>query len=87
MEVLHTCCCGIAVHKKFVVACLLCQGDDGATHKVVRTFSTMTHELLTLADWLLEAGCTHIAMESTGSYSKPLYNLLEGQCEILVVNA
>ena len=47
----------------------------------------MTHDLLALSDWLLAAGCTHVAMESTGVYWRPVYNLLEGQCALLVVNA
>lgn len=87
MEVMHACCCGLDVHKKFVVACLISLGTDGSPHKEVRTFGTMTQELLGMADWLSEAGCSHIAMESTGYYSKPLYNLLEDAFEVLVVNA
>jgi transposase len=55
--------------------------------KEIRTFRTMTADLLALADWLQEAGCTHVAMESTGVYWRPVYNLLEGQFELLVVNA
>jgi transposase len=87
MDVMHACCCGLDVHKKFVVACLISRAADGSTHKEIRTFSTMTQELLSMADWLSAAGCSHVAMESTGCYSKPLYNLLEGQFEVLVVNA
>lgn len=87
MEVMHACCCGLDVHKKFVVACLISFGTDGSPQKEIRTFGTMTQELLGMADWLAEAGCSHIAMESTGYYSKPLYNLLEDAFEVLVVNA
>lgn len=82
MEVVHERCCGLDVHKKVVVACLMV----GRT-KEVRSFSTMTSGLLELSDWLLASGCTHVAMESTGSYWKPVYNLLEGNVTLLVVNA
>jgi transposase len=87
MEVLHRCCCGLDVHKDTVVACLLQPEAEGRRHKEVRTFGTMTDDLLALADWLRAAGCTQAAMESTGVYWKPVYNLLEGQCAVLVVNA
>jgi transposase len=87
MEVVHERCCGLDVHKKTVVACLVTPGRGGQPTREVRTFSTMTRELLALSDWLLAAGCTHAAMESTGSYWKPVYNLLEGSFELLVVNA
>jgi transposase len=87
MEVVYPCCCGLDVHKKRVVACLLTPGPDGTPRKEVRTFSTMTEDLLMLGDWLTGAGCTHVAMESTGVYWQPIYNLLEGELELLVVNA
>lgn len=87
MEVVHERCCGLDVHKKTVVACLVTPGRGGQPTREVRTFSTMTRELLALSDWLVAAGCTHAAMESTGSYWKPVYNLLEGSFEVLVVNA
>jgi transposase len=87
MEVLHRCCCGLDVHKRTVVACLLQPATDGRRSKEMRTFGTMTTDLLALADWLRAAGCTQVAMESTGIYWKPVYNLLEGQCSLLVVNA
>lgn len=86
MQVVHDRCCGLDVHKKTVVACLLAPGD-GTTGKEVRSFSTMTRDLLHLADWLAAARCTHVAMESTGSYWKPVYNILEASCTVLVVNA
>ncbi len=82
MEVLYRCCAGLDVHAKTVVVCLI---QDG--RKEVRTFSTMTDDLLALSDWLVEAGCTHVAMESTGVYWKPVFNLLEGLLEVLLVNA
>jgi transposase len=87
MQVLYPCCCGLDIHKKFVVACVLRTAPDGSGQKETRTFSTMTTELLALGDWLRALGCTHVAMESTSSYWRPLYNLLEGQFELLVANA
>lgn len=82
MHVVYDCCCGMDVHAKTVVACLLKQGK-----KEIRTFSTMTVDLLQLLDWLLGAGCTHVAMESTGVYWKPVCNILEGHLSVLLVNA
>ena len=87
MEVVHERCCGLDVHKKTVVACLVTPGAGGQPTREVRTFSTMTKDILALSDWLRQAGCTCAAMESTGSYWKPVYNLLEGSFELLVVNA
>jgi len=86
MEILHECCCGLDVHKGTVVACLL-RGGGRQGHKEVRTFGTRTADLLALADWLQAAGCTHVAMEATGGFWKPVYNILEGQCALLVANA
>jgi transposase len=82
MEVLHECCGGLDVHAKTVVACLIEKG-----HKQIRTFSTMTDELLQLLDWLVKAGCTHVAIESTGVYWKPVFNILEGVLTVILVNA
>lgn len=87
MQVVYRSCCGIDVHKKMVVACLLTVNEAGELKKEIRTYSTMTVDLLKLLDWLLTHGCTHVAMESTGVYWKPLFNLMEGQLEVLVVNA
>jgi transposase len=87
MDVVHARCCGIDVHKRTVVACLLVSDLSGALTRDVHTFGTLTQDLLHLADWLVAAGCTHVAMESTGVYWKPVYNLLEGTLEVLVVNA
>jgi transposase len=87
MNVLYPRCAGLDVHKKTVVACRIVPGPDGQPHKEIATFGTTTHELLRLADWLAEAGVTHVAMESTGVYWKPLWNLLEGSFELLLVNA
>src|SRR5258706_14645499 len=82
MEVLYACCCGIDVHAKMLVACLLTQGK-----REVRTFSTMTEDLLHLLDWLTQAGCTHVAIESTGVYWRPVFNILEGSLEVILTNA
>jgi transposase len=87
MQVIYPCCCGLDIHKKFVVACVLTTSQDGQVQKEIRTFSTMTDELLALVEWLRSTGCTHVAMESTSSYWRPVYNLLEGLFEVLVGNA
>ena len=88
MEIVHRCCCGLDVHKKSVAANLLRRSPAGAEEiDEVRTFATTTGELLELADWLKEAGCTHVALESTGVYWKPIFNILEADFEIVLVNA
>jgi transposase len=86
METLYPCCAGIDVHKKNVVVCVR-QTAGAPVRQEVRTFSTMTRDLLALADWLAERGVTHVAMESTGVYWKPVFNLLEGRFQVLLVNA
>ena len=83
MQILHECCCGLDVHKKVIVACLLRLGQE----REIRKFGTTTNQIQAMAEWLKQAGCTHVAMESTGVYWKPVYNILEGQLELLVVNA
>jgi transposase len=87
MEVVYERCCGLDVHKKMVVACRILPGEAGVPQKEIRTFGTMTRDLLALADWLREAEVTHVAMESTGVYWKPIHNLLEDAFALLVVNA
>jgi len=87
MDVVNDRCCGLDLHKRTVVACRIVPGPDGTLEKVIRTFGTMTADLLDLADWLGAAGVTHVAMESTGVYWKPIYNLLEEQFILLLVNA
>jgi len=83
MKVVYPRCCGLDVHKKTVVACLLTPET-----KEVRTFRTTTAGVGELGSWLVQAGCTQVAMESTGIYWRPLYNLLEEQpLEVWVVNA
>jgi transposase len=87
MDVIYRRCCGLDVHKKMVVACLLSVDERGQRQKEIRVFTTMTKELLALADWLAAAECMQVAMESTGVYWKPIFALLEGQCEVLLANA
>jgi transposase len=82
INVIYERCAGLDVHKKTVVACILTPNGP-ETHP----FGTMTTELLSLADWLLACGCTHVAMESTGDHREPVFNILEGTCEVLLVNA
>ncbi len=82
MQILYPCCGGLDVHAKNVVACLIRDG-----RKQIRTFSTMTDDLLALLDWLTAEGCTHVAIESTGVYWKPVFNILEGSMQVLLVNA
>ena len=87
MEVLYPICCGLGVPKQSITACLSAVSATGGRTKETRTFLTVTDELLALAAWLRQAGCTHVAMESTGSYWKPVYNILLGKFEVMVVNA
>jgi len=89
MDVVYTHCCGIDVGKKEVVACLVVPGDDGRAKKTIRRFWTMTEDLESLARWLREAGCVQVAMESTGVYWQPVWNVLEEEAafELLLVNA
>jgi transposase len=87
MNVLHPCCAGPDVHKKSIFACIRQVGADGAVSCRVLKFGTMTGELLALADWLESRGVRQVAMESTGVYWKPVFNLLEGRFEVMLVNA
>lgn len=83
MDVFYSNCCGLDVHKKTITACVITPKG-----KELKTFGTFTNDLLSLADWIRGHSCTHVAMESTGVYWKPIYNILEGyDVEILVVNA
>jgi transposase len=86
MNVEHERCCGLDVHKRSVTACRV-HTAGGRVVKETRTVATMTDALLELLDWLLAGGVTHVAMESTGVYWKPIWNLFEGQLELLLVNA
>ena len=87
MELLHRRCCGLDVHKETVVACLRLVSDGKVTTEV-RTFQTTTAELLRLSEWLAINGCTHVAMEATGVYWKPVWHILDdGEFELVLANA
>jgi transposase len=81
MDVVYARCCGIDIHKRIAVACVIVSEKRGRARKEIRTFGTMTDDLLALADWLTSEAVTHVAMESTGVYWKAPFNLLEGQFE------
>ena len=86
MDVVQPRCCGIDVHKETVVACLRVQ--EGRRKDVqVRSFGTTTADLRCLQTWLMQAQCTHVAMESTGVYWQPVFNVLEGTCVVVLANA
>lgn len=88
MEILYPRCCGLDVHQKSVTACVLLSAvGERQPQREVRTFSTMTAGLLALADWLTAHAVTQVAMESTGVYWKPVWNVLEGSVDLLLVNA
>jgi transposase len=87
MDILYTSCAGLDVHKETVVATVRRMDAKGKVRQQTRTFGTMTGALLELADWLAKHEVTHVAMESTGVYWKPIWNLLEDQFQILLVNA
>lgn len=87
MQVVYARCAGLDVHKQSVVACRIIADGPGGCQQEIRTFGTMTEDLLKLADWLRAAEVTHVAMESTGVYWKPVFNVLEGEFETWVVNA
>jgi transposase len=87
METLYPCCAGLDVHKDTVYACVRRRGPGGGARTTTRVFGTMTPDLLALGDWLAGQGVTHVAMESTGVYWKPVYFLLEGRFELVLANA
>ncbi|HEY4385827.1 MAG TPA: transposase, partial [Ktedonobacteraceae bacterium] len=87
MEVLYERCCGLDVHKDTVVACVMITPPNGRAKKTVRTFGTTTAEILTLRDWIDAEHVSHLALESTGIFWRPLYNLLEDEHTIILVNA
>lgn len=87
MEVIHRHCAGLDVHKASIVACARHLEAEGEVKKRIRTFGTTTAELLKLSDWLAEEGITHVAMESTGVFWKPIFNVLESRFELILANA
>ncbi|HEV7235592.1 MAG TPA: IS110 family transposase [Ktedonobacteraceae bacterium] len=95
IQVVYERCCGLDIHKRTVVACMIVpvptstpapNGQPPKPQKEIKSFGTMTQDLLQLSDWLLTNRVTHVAMESTGVFWKPIYNLLEGQFDLLLVN-
>jgi transposase len=86
MQVIHERCCGLDVHNKTVVACVLRTRADGTLERLVRTFGTMTADLLALSDWLADLGVKQIALESTGVYWRPVFNILEEGRTLVLVN-
>jgi transposase len=86
MQVIHARCAGLDVHKKSVYACVICLEADGTKRQAVRAFGTVTADLLELSDWLREHGITHVAMEATGVYWRPVWAVLEGQFQLMLVN-
>jgi transposase len=87
MDIIIPCCAGLDVHKKFLIACRRRLLPDGRTQSETRRFTTMTRDLEALAAWLAEWGCTDVALESTGVYWQPVYNVLEGKLTLWLVNA
>jgi transposase len=87
MDTMYRCCAGLDVHKETVAACVRRVDASGRISKEVRTFGTTTGELLKLLDWLLARGAEAAAMESTGVFWKPIWNILEGSLELILVNA
>lgn len=87
MQVVYTNCAGLDVHKKTVTACVITPESKGGFKKEIRTFSTHTNGLLEMLDWLCSCGCTHVAMESTGEYWRPVFNILETSVDVMLVNA
>jgi transposase len=87
MDVMYTHCAGLDVHKKTVAACCMTPGPKGENQSERRSFTTMTRDLLSLSDWLASKGVTHVAMESTGEYWKPVHNILESRFVVVLANA
>src|SRR5208282_792295 len=87
MQVIVERCCGLDVHQETVVACLLIGLTGARPSKEVRTFGTMTQDLEALCDWRKAAGVTHVGMESTGVYWRPVYAVLEGHFDLIVASA
>ena len=87
MEVVYQRCAGLDVHKKSVTACRILPGKGRGWQKETKRFGTMTADLLSMADWLRAGKVSHVAMESTGVYWKPVFNILEGEFAVLLVNA
>jgi transposase len=85
MQVLYPRCAGLDVHKDTVVACVRCVSEPA--HHETRSFATTTRELLALGEWIASHGCSHVALEATGVYWRPVWHVLEGQVELVLANA
>ena len=86
LKIVYKICCGIDVHKTFVVACIASTNDKGITSYESHRFSTYTSGLKTLLQWLLDRNCKDVCMESTGKYWIPVYNILESDCSIVLAH-
>lgn len=86
MEVVHARCAGLDVHKKSVYGCVMCCEPNGDKRQEKRSFGTMTRDLLSLTDWLKQHEVTHVVMEATGVYWRPIWAILEGQFNLMLVN-
>ena len=86
LKIVYKICCGIDVHKTFVVACIASTNDKGVTSYESHRFSTYTSGLKTLLQWLLDRNCKDVCMESTGKYWIPVYNILEKDCSIVLAH-
>jgi hypothetical protein len=87
LSVVHPVCCGLDVHKKKISACLLGAGVTKDESVIIREFGTFTDDIEQLRTWLAEYECPIVAMESTGVYWRPVHNILEGEVEVILVNA
>lgn len=87
METLFQCVLGLDIHKRMILACLRRVSPTGSVEEEIRTYGTMTRDLKQLRDWISEEGVTHVAMESTGVFWKPVWNVLEGSARLILVNA
>jgi transposase len=87
MENIYPCCAGLDVHKQSVEACVRRMEPNARLHQQTHHWGTMTRDILAMADWMAAQGVTHVAMESTGVYWKPIYNILESRYTVLLVNA
>ncbi|MRN12576.1 IS110 family transposase, partial [Akkermansia muciniphila] len=86
LRIVYPICCGIDVHKKFVVATVGTTNQSGVTEYQTKQFSTFTEDLIHLRDWLKSQSCVHVCMESTGKYWHPVFNVLENDCNVVVAN-
>lgn len=87
LDAIRTCCAGLDVHQANVVACVLTGPLESKPERIIREFPTVLSGLLELSDWLSELNCTEVAMESTGIYWRPIFNVLEATCNVTLANA